>query len=114
MKWWLLVLPHYLIAPSSPAVGGSGGTAVGGWRVAGGGGLIALLSIIAAIVLSVRGQYPRSIFDFVMGMNRWCYRVLVYAALMRDEYPPFRLDSGGTDPGSLPAGPPPVAPDQAR
>jgi hypothetical protein len=26
---------------------------------------------------------------------------------MRDEYPPFRLDNGGLDPGSIPAGPPP-------
>jgi hypothetical protein len=43
-----------------------------------------------------------------MGMNRWCYRVLAYAALMRDEYPPFRLDTGGTDPGSVPV--PPVPP----
>jgi len=48
-------------------------------------------------------------FDLIMGLNRWCYRVLAYAALMRDEYPPFRLDNGGTDPGHLfpqPAGPP--------
>ena len=44
-----------------------------------------------------------------MGLNRWCYRVLAYVALMRDEYPPFRLDTGGTDPGHLsllPTGPP--------
>lgn len=38
-----------------------------------------------------------------MGLNRWCYRVLPYVALMRDEYPPFRLDPGGTDPGDTPA-----------
>lgn len=41
-----------------------------------------------------------------MGFNRWCYRVLAYVALMRDEYPPFRLDTGGEDPGHAPAGPP--------
>ena len=51
-----------------------------------------------------------------MGLNRWCYRVLAYATLMRNEYPPFRLDTGGTDPGHrspLPVGPHRNRPPQA-
>ncbi|HZT64596.1 MAG TPA: DUF4389 domain-containing protein [Acidimicrobiales bacterium] len=102
VKWWLLALPHYLIVA---VFAGGWGYGWSGWRIAGGGGLIALLALISAVILAVNGRYPESLFDFVMGMNRWCYRVLAYAALMRDEYPPFRLDPGGTDPGSFPAVP---------
>lgn len=111
VKWWLLALPHYLVV--GIFAGGLGIGWMGAWRVAGGGGLIALLAIVAAVVLAVRGRYPESIFDVVMGMNRWCFRVLAYVALMRDEYPPFQFDSGGMDPGTLPAVPPPSPPDRS-
>jgi hypothetical protein len=104
VKWWLLALPHYLVVAFF--AGGLGLGWTGGWGAAGGGGLIALLAVIGAVVLLVTGDYPVPIFDFVMGMNRWCYRVLAYAALMRDEYPPFRLDPGGGDPGSVWTRPP--------
>jgi hypothetical protein len=43
-------------------------------------------------------------------LNRWVYRVLVYVPLMRDEYPPFRLDLGDFEPMT----PPPAPPDQRR
>jgi hypothetical protein len=116
VKWWLLALPHYLIVAlfaGGWGVGWVGDWQMADWRMAGGTGLIALLAVIAAVVLTVRGRYPESIFDFVMGMNRWCYRVLAYAALMRDEYPPFRFDSGGIDPGTVPAVQMPAPPDRS-
>ena len=101
VKWWLLALPHYLVV--GVFAGGWGVGWMGGWRFAGGGGLIAILAIIAMVVTAVTREYPRSLFDLIMGLNRWCFRVLAYVALMRDEYPPFRLVQGGSDPGTQPA-----------
>ena len=99
VKWWLLAIPHYLIVAILAGGWGIGWT--GGWRMAGGWGLIMVLTLVAGIMLAVRGRYPDGLFDFIMGLNRWCYRVLAYVALMRDEYPPFTLDKGGLDPGSI-------------
>jgi hypothetical protein len=113
VKWWLLAIPHYIVL----AVFIGGGAWLfsradddrwsSGW---GSGGLVGLLVFIAAIVLLFSGRYPRPLYDFVLGMDRWALRVAAYVALMRDEYPPFRLDMGGPDPGSVPAAPLPPAP----
>src|SRR3982751_1771715 len=99
VKWWLLALPQYLIVgvfAGGAVAGFNAANDNGGWTS--GGGLIGLLVLIAGVVLLFTGRYPRNIFDFVMGMNRWCYRVAAYATLMTDAYPPFRLDMGGPEP----------------
>jgi hypothetical protein len=111
VKWWLLAIPHYLViglftsglvwSPTELDGPGDEISQIGG-------GLIGILVLIAAVALAFTGRYPQGIFDLVMGLNRWCYRVWGYAALMTDEYPPFRLDSGGSEPGTTP--PPPPAP----
>ena len=76
-----------------------------------GPGLILRLVLFAAIALLFTTRYPRGIFDFVMGLNRWVFRVWAYAALMTDAYPPFRLDQGGEDRGvSAPEGAPAASP----
>jgi hypothetical protein len=113
VKWWLLAIPHYLVL--SVFVGGglwvsSGGGSDGDWNDSWGaaGGLVSLLVLIAAIVLLFTGRYPKPIYDFVLGMDRWVLRVVAYAALMTDRYPPFRLDQGPTDPGSVPIDPTPT------
>ena len=97
VKWWLLALPHYLIV--SIFVGGgfmAFGEAADEQQPASlGGGLIGLLVVIAAIALLFTARYPRGLFDLLLGLNRWVMRVTAYAALMTDEYPPFRLDQGG-------------------
>jgi hypothetical protein len=113
VKWWLLAIPHYLI------IGLFAGGFVwwttefndaGGAILQIGGGLIGMLVLIAGFALAFTGRYPQGLFDIVVGLNRWVYRVVAYAALMRDEYPPFRLDTGGSEPGSAP--PPTVGPSE--
>ncbi len=98
VKWWLLALPQYLVVGVFAGGAWAGFNAANDdWAWTSGGGLIGLLVLIAGVVLLFTGRYPRSIFDFVMGMNRWCYRVAAYATLMTDAYPPFRLDMGGQE-----------------
>ena len=99
VKWWLLAIPHYLVV----AFFVSGGVFAAGQASEQppfvlGGGLIGLFVIVAGIVLLFRGQYPRGVFDLVVGLQRWVLRVTAYAALMTDVYPPFRLDMGGVEP----------------
>jgi hypothetical protein len=102
VKWWLLAIPHYIVL----AVFLGGTTtwiAVDGDTISvvrfSSAGLLAVLTMIAAIALLFRGRQMRSLFDLIVGINRWVARVVVYAALMTDTYPPFRLDQGGADPG---------------
>jgi hypothetical protein len=96
VKWWLLAIPHYVIVIIFGIFPGGFdiGTRVGNVN------LIGVLVFFAAVVLLFRGYYPRNIFDLVIGLNRWIFRVIPYAALMRDEYPPFRLDQGEAEPAA--------------
>jgi hypothetical protein len=116
---WILALPHYVIIAffvggGSYAVYRTGTAAAatsapGAWSS---GGLIGLLVLIAGIALLLTGRYPRGLFDLLLGMHRWVLRVAAYTSLMTDEYPPFRLDMGGTESSALVVSPP-DGPDRA-
>ena len=70
---WLLAIPHYIVL-----------------------GFLAIAAFFAVVIawfaILATGEYPRGLFDFVVGVGRWCLRVDAYAFLLvTDRYPPFSL-----------------------
>lgn len=113
IKWWLLAIPHYLVLVAFYSRGVRFGTfGMRQWGSHGHHGhhwhhwqsgalfvpLICVLLLIAVIGLLFTARYPKGVYDFVIGINRWAIRVRAYTSLMRDEYPPFRLDMGPAEP----------------
>ena len=70
---WLLALPHYIVL-FVLMIG------------------VVVVTIIAWFAILFTGRYPKSLFDFVVGVSRWNLRVGAYATLLvTDKYPPFSL-----------------------
>ena len=101
VKWWLLAIPQYLVVAIFTGGAWSAWSGDGdGVLYATAGGLIGILVLFAGLALLFTGRYPRSLYDIVVGLNRWVFRVVAYAGLMTDTYPPFRLDAGGDEPAA--------------
>lgn len=103
VKWWLLAIPHLLIVgilTGTYSTSAIVDTNQGWTQVTTGSApsLIGLIVLIVAIALLFTGRYLPGLFPLVIGLNRWVYRVSTYVLLLRDEYPPFRLDQGPVDP----------------
>ncbi|NQW17843.1 MAG: DUF4389 domain-containing protein [Chloroflexi bacterium] len=71
---WILAIPHYIVL------------------------ILLFVAVILALIVAwfailFTGHFPRGLFDFVVGVSRWSYRVEAYAFYMAtDKYPPFSLD----------------------
>ncbi len=103
VKWWLLAIPHYIVV--GVFLGGGYAAAEASdwvWALGFEAGLIGTLVLFAGVALLFTTRYPPGIFDVVLGLDRWVARVAVYAGLMTDSYPPFRLDQGGEDAAAVP------------
>ncbi len=71
---WFLAIPHYIVL------------------------FFLFLGAVAAVIVAwlailITGQYPRALFDYVVGVGRWALRVQAYMGLLvTDRYPPFTLN----------------------
>ncbi len=72
---WILAIPHYVVLLFL--------------------GIAMLVCVVIAwFAILFTGRYPRGLFSFVLGVERWSLRVAAYSFLLvTDEYPPFRLKS---------------------
>lgn len=70
---WLLAVPHYIVLVILTV-----------------GAILA--TVIAWFAILFTGNYPKGLFDYVVGVSRWHLRVYTYAFLLTtDQYPPFSL-----------------------
>ncbi len=70
---WLLAVPHYVVL----------------WLM----GIAALVALVISwLAVLITGTYPRGMFNFLVGFERWRVRVGAYLFLQTDRYPPFSLD----------------------
>jgi hypothetical protein len=70
---WFLAIPHYIVLFFL-------------WI----GAVVCI--VLAWFAILFTGRYPKSLFDYVVGVQRWSLRVSAYAFLLvTDQYPPFGL-----------------------
>lgn len=79
---WLLAIPHFVALAFL--------------------GVVALFVLVAAwVMILITGRFPRSMFDFIVGVNRWSTRVSLYLSLVTDRYPPFTMGEAADYPVRL-------------
>ena len=79
---WLLAIPHFLVLIV---------LAIG----------LMFAELFAAIAILFTRRYPSGLFDYVVGVYRWAWRLAAYLLLASDRYPPFSLADDPHNPARL-------------
>lgn len=80
---WLLVIPHLLVVTALQRVAQA-------------------LALISWFAIVFTGRLPAGIARFQAMYIRYAIRTATYTGFLREEYPPFTLDTTTTDPGDDP------------
>jgi hypothetical protein len=80
---WLLVIPHLLVVAALQRVAQA-------------------LAVISWFAILFTGRLPAGIARFQAMYIRYAIRTATYTGFLREEYPPFTLDTTTTDPGDDP------------
>jgi hypothetical protein len=81
---WFLAIPHFVVLYAYQVV-------------------LGVLTFIAFFTILFTGNIPPGMFDFMVGVYRYEWRVMSYLYFMRESYPPFAVAAGALDPGGDPA-----------
>jgi hypothetical protein len=81
---WLLAIPHFLVVYVLQLASG-------------------VLTFIAFFAILFTARIPEGIFNFIVAVHRYQWRVTTYLFFMREPYPPFSVAPSATDPGTDPA-----------
>ncbi len=71
---WFLAIPHYIVLYCLYIA-------------------VVVVIIIGWFAILFTGKFPKDMYDFVIGVYRWYFRVMAYTILLlTDKYPPFSLN----------------------
>ena len=84
---WLLAIPHFVVL-AFLFIG------------------VLVAHVIAFFAVLFTGRWPEGLFNYIVNVYRWSWKVTSYIMLLHDEYPPFSLHQEGWFPASLEVDPP--------